>query len=226
MENRDHKHGLATQGLVGVSCLPPLTPCPWLPLDRTVVDASCLAPFGKSDRGAEFYLAALTYAQSLWLEHRPAQSLLLLNRALGADVAADHEILQIYPLPYRAVAWVLQNRLSHQFIGNPRRHYQHLATRMVEPRKKLRAWRAWACWLLACLIYPECPPDDEQLLNEQIAEPDEEAIAHALRQVGHSGESGTWSDLLKEVKSACAVNLLPSQGHTTMNRSVTLPADG
>lgn len=172
--------------------LPGLTPCPHLPEVSEPLAAAEMRAFGKSDRGPAFYRRALECAQSLWLQGLPAQSLLLINRAMGADLRGDEPILAAWPLPYAAAAWVMKNRRKDQFIGNPRRHYQHLATRMVEPRKALRTWRAWACWRLAREIFPDDPADEKQLREEEVAEPAPDEIAEKLESFGVPGEGGIW----------------------------------
>lgn len=121
--------------------------------------------------GERFYLQALKCGQSLWQQGLPAQALLMFNRALGADLNGGEEILEQWPLPYPAIAWVMLQRSDDQFIGNPRRHFQHLATRMVEPRKARRSARAWACWLMACQVFPDCPADEKQIAEEGVVEP-------------------------------------------------------
>ncbi len=150
--------------------------------------------FGRGDenRGADFYRAALETAQSLWLQGLPAQALLQINRAMAADLAGDEEVLSEWPMPYAAAAWVMRQRRGDQFIGNPRRHYQHLATRMVEPRKELRSWRAWACWTLACRIFPEMPADREQIEGEGVVEPARQKIFSKLSDHGLPGEAVRW----------------------------------
>ena len=125
-----------------------LPPCPHLPLPGRPLTAASMQEAGTS-RGAGFYFLALECAQSRWLAGLPAQAVLLLNRALAADLRGDEPVLADWPFPYRAAGWIMRSRAPAQFIGNPRRHFQHLATRMVEPRKELRTWRAWACWALA-----------------------------------------------------------------------------
>jgi predicted metalloendopeptidase len=177
-------------------------PCPFLPVPSEVLTAACLQPFGKYNRGAEFYEMALKYAQSHWLQGMPAQALLQVNRALGSAVAATDEVLQRWPLPYAAVVWLLGNHTPEQFIGNPRRHYQHLATRMVEPRKALRTWRAWACWHLARQVLPQFSADEEQLRTEQIVEPTPEEIHRQLATLGHAGEADGWLKLADLAGSA------------------------
>ncbi len=175
--------------------MPPSECCPFLPVPSGVLTAACLQPFGKEDRGAEFYEMALNYAQSHWRQDLPAQALLQVNRALGSAVAATDEVLQRWPLPYAAVVWLLQHHGPDQFIGNPRRHYQHLATRMVEPRKALRTWRAWACWVLVCELLPHFPADEKQLAEENVCEPSRDKVYEQLERWGHPGEAAAWKQL-------------------------------
>lgn len=175
--------------------LPHLNPCPFLPAPPGPLTADCLAGIG-GERGAEFYLTALLYSQSLWLQGHPARAVLLLNRAMGAALTGTEVVVARWPLPYKAAAWILRNRLTDQFIGNPRRHWQHLATRMVEPRRELRTWRAWACWRMACLLFPEMPGDEIQIARENVREPGEDDIAANLTRLGHRGEVILWREAL------------------------------
>ena len=169
--------------------------CPYLPVPARPLSAASIAEVG-ADRGPIFYRLALECAQALWLQGLPAQSLLLINRALGAGLSGDEPELAEWPLPYRAAAWVMQARTDDQFIGNPRRHYQHLATRMVEPRKSLRTWRAWACWHMACRIFPEYPADGKQIAEEGVHEPATEEIAAQLTALGLPGEAALWQSVV------------------------------
>ena len=177
--------------------LPTLEPCPHLPVIDRPIRAAVMRQFGKSDRGAAFYEQALRCAQSLWLQGVPAQALLQLNRAFGADLEKDAPILDVHPLPYAAMAWIMQQRTEDQFIGNPRRHFQHYATRMNEPRKELRTWRAWACWALACRIFPGYPGDEKQIAEEGVVEPEIDAIAGQLCQLGQPGEADLWKSVFE-----------------------------
>jgi hypothetical protein len=154
--------------------------------------AACLREFGRTDRGPAFYEMTLRYGQSQWLQGFPAQALLQVNRALGAAIAPGDPVLAQWPLPYAAAAWLLENHREGQFIGNPRRHYQHLATRMVEPRKALRTWRAWACWHIARCLLPAFPADEMQLETEGIIEPTSSHIYQHLDTLGHPGEAALW----------------------------------
>ncbi len=170
-------------------------PCPFLPLPSRVYTHDDMHALGK-DRSAVFYHTALNYAQSLWLAGFPAKSLLLINRALSCkltDVALIGDIK-----PYHAIAWILLNRPPDRFIGNPRRHYQHLATRMVEPHKELRIWRAWACWYLAkqLLDEGEFPPDAVQVREELIVKPRRAEIASQLKKLSPNDDLPAWQSAL------------------------------
>jgi GNAT superfamily N-acetyltransferase len=89
-----------------------------------------------------------------------------------------------------------------QFIGNPRRHWQHLATRMVEPNKELRTWRAWACWYLAKTVLPEAdfPSDQKQIREEQIVEPTHEQIADHLQRLSPANDLEFWQRTLESIQ--------------------------
>ncbi len=151
-----------------------------------------------------FYEAALHYAQTHWLTGFPAKALLLVNRALSCylpevSLLAKHQ-------PYHAAAWILINRPEDRFIGNPRRHYQHLATRMVEPHKELRVWRAWACWYLAkeLLLETEHPSDTFQIREEGIVEPRKQDIAKKLRELSPTDDLAAWEAALAWAKPMSA----------------------
>lgn len=148
------------------------------------------------DRGERFYFLALECAQSLWMKRLPAQAILLMNRAFSANLTGEEEALRAWPLPYQAMRWIMEERKEEQFIGNPRRHFQHLATRMVEPRRELRTWRAWACWWYAGEIFPDFADHDEQIASEGIVLPDGEEIARRLTELGLPGEAGLWQSCL------------------------------
>ncbi len=170
-------------------------PCPFLPLPSRVFTHDDMHALGK-DRSAIFYHTALNYAQSLWLAGFPAKSLLLINRALSCklpDVALDGD-----SKPYHAIAWILLNRPADRFMGNPRRHYQHLATRMVEPHKELRIWRAWSCWYLAkqLLHENEFPPDAVQVREELIVKPRRAEIAEHLTRLSPNDDVRAWVSAL------------------------------
>lgn len=172
-------------------------PHPYLPSIDRVYTPSDMDVFGK-DRGPEFYETALQYAQSLWRLGFPAKSILLINRALASPLQTSEPALQRLPLPYQALAWLLIHRPSGQFIGNPRRHWQHLATRMVHPHKELRTWRAWACWYLAKELLPEeeFPADLRQVRTESVAEPTHAAIAMTLQRISPANDVALWESAL------------------------------
>ncbi|NOX99296.1 MAG: hypothetical protein GXP30_06145 [Verrucomicrobia bacterium] len=167
---------------------PHLKPCPYLPGVEAPVSAAAMREVRDDNYGSRFYEQALKGGQSLWLQGLPAQALLMFNRAFGADLNGDEPILDQWPLPYAASAWVMKHREEDQFIGNPRRHFQHLATRMVEPRKARRSARAWACWLMACQIFPDYPADEKQIAEEGVVEPSREEVFALLEKHGLAGE--------------------------------------
>lgn len=175
-------------------------PCPLLPEENRHYDHRDIEALNH-ERGPLFYETALHYAQSLWREGFPAKSILLINRALSLPLPGDESILVKWPLPYAALVWIMQNRVEGQFIGNPRRHWQHLATRMVEPNKALRIWRAWACWYLAKTILSESefPADQKQIREEQIVEPTHEQIADHLQRLSPANDFEVWKHALVSI---------------------------
>lgn len=144
-------------------------PCPWLPEVGGDLDFWITRRHG-SFKGGEFYLDALRYAQSLWIAGKPAQAILQLNKAWMADLSPNDPVLAIHPSPYQALVWILETASTGDcgFLGNPVRHFQHLASRMNGPRAEIRVWRAWLCFHLAerCLNGAEYPRDGEQIVRE------------------------------------------------------------
>ena len=151
----------------------------------------------KSTSNSEFYLTALTYGQVLWLKNLPARALLAIDRALLTDLSREEEVLQIWPLPYRAMAWMIAHYDDEAFVGNPRVHFQHLATRVRGERHEQRKWRAWACWQIACLQRPWLPGDEKQ----EVEEPSREAIEDGLKAHGIIGESHVWKAAIAEIEA-------------------------
>ena len=131
----------------------------------------------RQECGAAFYQACLEFAQSLWLQKKPAQAILQLNKSAFTDEA----------FPYEALKWFLENREDH-FIGNPVRHFQHLATRMAGPRAEQRTWQAWACFYLSKATLPEnqFPEDLLQIKNEGLIIP---SLAEVLGALSNSERS-------------------------------------
>jgi GNAT superfamily N-acetyltransferase len=93
------------------------------------------------------------------------------------------------------------HRPEGKFVGNPRRHYQHLATRMVGPHQELRTWRAWACWYLAKEQLPEkdFPSDTLQVRHEGVIEPTRADIAGHLARLSPGDDLAAWEDALAQV---------------------------
>lgn len=114
--------------------------------------------------GSKFHRACHELSQSLWQQKKPAQAILQLNKAA---------MVPDLPSPYPALAWYLTHRTDDLFIGNPVRHFQHLASRMSGNHSELRSWRAWACFHLAEEILPptDYPRDLEQIESEGLKIP-------------------------------------------------------
>lgn len=160
--------------------------CPYLPLAPDVMLASDTRALRAGNDHDAYYLATLECAQSLWLQGKPAQALLQLNHALGVEIAPGSQALMQWPLPYQAIVWMFTRRHEDGFLGNPVRHYQHLASRMSGPRKELRSWRAWACFHLAENVLPEAefPRDQRQIEREQLIIPSSDEV---LKQLSNRG---------------------------------------
>jgi hypothetical protein len=165
--------------------------CPFLPHAQSILTPSDSRQARESGDPSCYYLAALTCAQSLWLQGKPAQALLQLNHALGVTLAPDDITLTQWPLPYQAKVWILTRRHEEGFMGNPVRHYQHLASRISGPNKELRAWRAWACFHLAQGILPadEFPIDQRQIEKERLEIPTWDKVLVPLSHLGSPMET-------------------------------------
>jgi GNAT superfamily N-acetyltransferase len=183
-------------------------PCPFLPAEDRVYTVDDILGLGRR-RDAEFYHTALHYAQTLWRIGFPAKTLLLINRALSCHLP-DHS-LQTPSQPYHAVAWTLRHRPEGKFIGNPRRHYQHLATRMVPPFLELRTWRAWACWYLAKTLLEETeyPGDAKQIREEGIVEPTRQDIATHLSELSPADDLAAWQAALHWAQAEMGIGETP-----------------
>ena len=189
--------------MIGGSRLPPPTRtvfavsvknpvCPWLPEVEEIHDFSITRRHG-SFRGGEFYLDALRFAQSQWIVGKPAQAILQLNKAWMADLEGDDPVLENHPSPYQALVWILERASSGEcgYLGNPVRHFQHLASRMCGPRAEIRAWRAWLCFHLAekHLASGEYPRDGVQIAREGLWIP---SFQQARTEVFGSLSDLTW----------------------------------
>jgi hypothetical protein len=161
--------------------------CPWLPEVSETLDFSITRRHGEN-KGVDFYLDALRYAQSQWLAGKPAQAILQLNKSWMADLAADDPVLLSHPPPYRALRWIIEIAAQGNsgYLGNPVRHFQHLASRMSEPRREIRSWRAWLCFHLAEQILDPArfPRDGEQIAREGLWIPSFQRTLHEVVEKG------------------------------------------
>lgn len=155
------------------------------------MDWRVFSPY-RAERGAEFYATALEYGNYLWQRRLAARAILCLDRAFAADLRDGEQVLRRWPLPYAAMAWILEETPPEVFIGNPRVHFQHYADRMNQPRREQRQWRAWACWAITRRVRPQLPPDP----RHDVREPSEGEIESGLLSTGLAGEAGLWKTIL------------------------------
>jgi hypothetical protein len=171
--------------------------CPWLPAVTEIHDFSVTRRHGGA-KGAEFYRDALAYAQSQWISGKPAQAILQLDKAWMADLANDCAVLASHPPPYQALRWILRQAAdaSRGYLGNPARHFQHLASRMSGPRAEVRTWRAWLCMHIAEEELPAggYPRDGRQIAREGLWIPGK---ARALQMVARHGWPGEAAEAAK-----------------------------
>lgn len=146
-----------------------------------------------------YYIACLELAQSLWQNKRPAQAILQLDKAMMANIPANSTTLDTHPIPYRAMLWFMINTPTGSFVGNPVRHFQHLASRMnlKQPQPELRTARAWACLHLAesVLSHEDYPRDQRQLNKENLEIPNRYAVKAALIERSPHQLEKTWFEL-------------------------------
>lgn len=178
-----------------MSDFPVNDPCPWLP-----EVTGRLGPESTRrhvEKGAEFYLAALAYAQSLWMEGKPAQAILQLNKAWMVDLTGEEEVMKVHPSPYRALGWIIAEAKDggKGFLGDPIRHFQHLASRMSGPRSEIRSWRAWACFWIAVRELEGLPfyRDGRQIAREGLWIPSRNRVVGEVCFHGWRGEGDVLS---------------------------------
>jgi hypothetical protein len=166
--------------------------CPWLPAVSEIHDFTLTRRHG-ANRDAAFYQDALFYAQSLWIAGKPAQALLQLDKAWMADLEAGDPVLITHPPPYQAVRWMLRRTSSELagYLGNPVRHFQHLASRMSGPRSEIRSWRAWLCLHIAERVLGPAgfPRDGRQIAREGIWIPGCQRALAAISSLGWEDET-------------------------------------
>lgn len=96
------------------------------------------------------------------------------------------------------MTWFIVNTPTGSFIGNPVRHFQHLATRMnlKQPQPELRIARAWACLHLAesILNSEDYPRDQRQIDLEILKIPNERAVRATLIELSPHQKELTWFD--------------------------------
>lgn len=161
--------------------------CPHLPIPNESMSYRCLTELREGD-AETLYVEALRYGHYLWLGGHSGRAILSLTRGLYADIKEGSNVLAEWPLPYRALSWIVANHLGDDFPGNPRVSFQHQATRLRGERMELRRARAWAVWALIRAAKPSLPAD----LTQDFVEPSLDEIEQGLVEYGHSGECELW----------------------------------
>lgn len=169
--------------------VPTVAACPLLPAVEGRLGPEVTR--GTIVKDYRYYESCLRYAQSLWRQGKPAQAILQLNKAFMADPGDDPGVVGVWPPPYAALVWILRHRPPGAFIGNPVRHFQHLATRVSGVRKEIRSWRAWACFHLSRRLLPEeeFPIDAVQIEKESLEIPEWDEVLDRIRSGGWQGEA-------------------------------------
>jgi len=140
-----------------------------------------------------FYRTALQYGHYLWQQGHAGRSILAITRALYSDLSEDAATLEQWPLPYRALQWIINEHDSDHFPGNPRISFQHQATRLRGERQELRRARAWAVWAVIRTSKPSLTSDTCQLFTE----PTLDEIETGLKQHGHNDEAALWKSVIQ-----------------------------
>lgn len=178
---------------------PPNPPCPWLPDVGKTHDFTITRRHG-GDRGPAFYQDALAYSQSQWISGKPAQAILQLNKAWMANLDGGTSVLETHPPPYRALVWMLRSCMTADcgYLGNPVRHFQHLASRMSGPRAEIRSWRAWLCMHIAERVLPHgpFPRDGRQIAREGLWIPNAGRALDAVKSHGWPAEDRSAMDAM------------------------------
>ncbi len=140
-----------------------------------------------------FYRTALTYGHYLWLKGCSGRAILAITRALYADLPDEAAVLREWPLPYRALHWIVVNHPTQDFPGNPRISFQHQATRLRGERAAIRRARAWGVWKLICAAKPELPADTTPGIKQITLH----EIERRLANHGHSNEVQIWQSAFR-----------------------------
>jgi len=177
-----------------------INPCPHLPKVENKLPSTHTRPF-RTECGPQFYLACLELAQSNIIFRKPSQAILQLNKSMMATIPSNHPILDQHPIPYTSLAWILKQPWDSTFLGNPVRHFQHLATRMspTSPQPELRTWRAWASFHIATFILPSpnFPLDQKQITTENLQIPTKtETLKNLIKLSPHQTEITTIKNIL------------------------------
>jgi hypothetical protein len=169
--------------------LMPQQACPYLPKVGLPMSCRTLRDARLHQDWASYYQSGLAYGQFLWLNGTAGRSLLAIVRALyTSEQVQDATTFDIWPLPYRAVAWIAIKHPDLDFPGNPLLSFYHQASRMPHHFSELRRWRAWALYSLIDELRPELqsPRIDRHITPGRIQ------IKNQLKRLGFEQECCVW----------------------------------
>ena len=139
--------------------------------------------------GEAYSHACHELAHSLWRSGTPAQAILQIDKSFMVQKNSNIQNC------YLSILWMLKHTPEGQFLGNPVRHFQHLASRMnkSQPNPELRTWRAWACLhLTEKIFHPSAkihPRDSQQIAKEKLNIPTIDETLNKITQFSNIQES-------------------------------------
>lgn len=183
----------------------PRLPCPYLPDVKGPPDFGLLRP--APDPHLRYCLA-----QQLWVAGKPAQAILQLNKIwAGPRLMTDAAATLVRP--YLALLWICARAGAGDsgFLGNPIRHFQHLASRVRGSHWELRSTRAWICMHLTAQVLPisAAPRDGRQLVRSGLWIPPLGRCLARLDVLGHSTEARAIDGLRSALADAAAGSYVP-----------------
>lgn len=121
-----------------------------------------------------------------------------------AQLPANSVLLKDHPIPYDPILWIIKHSAENAFLGNPVRHFQHLASRMnrKQPQPELRIARAWCCLHLCetLVVKDKYPRDFRQIEREQLEVPNFDTSLQMLAKwTPHSGEVAQVTDIYEKL---------------------------
>ena len=171
-------------------------PCPSLTELATHLPITHTRPH-RNSCSTDYHTACLELAQSLWRCGSPAQAILQLDKSFMANDTVSNIP---HHSTYSSILWIILHSPEDQFLGNPVRHFQHLASRMnmSQPNAELRIWRAWTCLHIteSHTSSEQYPRDTHQLEKENLIIPSIEETISKIQNLASQHEAEAIKALL------------------------------